>query len=92
MQPKAVSTGNTADIFIWGGISIVLMVGLWIVWVALRKWYFGAAQFGSSDGLWTLEDLRRMRDSGELSEDEYETLRRQAIAVYQDTNDETASE
>ncbi len=85
MQPAAPS-GSEADLFLWGGILIVLMVGLWIVWVALRRWYFGTAQPGSSDALWTLEDLRRMRDSGELSESEYQTLRRQVIAPYQDTN------
>ncbi len=89
IQSMLATSSNTADLFIWGGVLIVLLVALWLACIWLRKWYFGTSKDEFSSGLWTLADLRRMREQGEITEDEYETLHGQAIALHKD-NDEPA--
>ncbi len=89
IQSMLAPSSSTADLFIWGGVLIVLLVALWLVCIWLRRWYFGTSEDGFPSGLWTLADLRRMREQGEITEDEYETLHGQAIASHQD-NDEPA--
>ncbi len=80
-------SSNTADLFIWGAVLIVLLVALWLACIWLRKWYFGTSEDGFPSGLWTLADLQRMREQGEITDDEYETLHGQAIAGYQDKDE-----
>ncbi len=87
IQSMRAPSSSTADLFIWGGVLIVLLVGLWLVCIWLRRWYFGTSEDGFPSGLWTLSDLRRMREQGEITEDEYETLRGQAVGSYQDKDD-----
>ncbi len=87
IQSMLATSSNTADLFIWGGVLIVLLVALWLVCIWLRKWYFGTSEDGFPSGLWTLADLRRMREQGEITEDEYETLHGQAIASHQDSDE-----
>ncbi len=89
IQSMIAASSNTADLFIWGGVLIVLLVALWLACIWLRRWYFGTSEDGFPSGLWTLADLRRMREQGEITEDEYETLHGQVIASHQD-NDEPA--
>ena len=89
IQSAPARSDGTADLFLWGGVLIVLLVALWLVCLWLRKWYFGTSEDGFPSGLWTLADLRRMREQGEITEDEYETLHGQAIALHRD-NDEPA--
>ncbi len=89
VQSMLAPSSNTADLFVWGGVLIVLLVALWLVCIWLRRWYLGTSEDGFASGLWTLADLRRMREQGEITEDEYETLHGQAITSYQD-NDEQA--
>ena len=89
IQSMLATSSNTADLFIWGGVLIVLLVALWFVLIWLRKWYFGTSEDEFSSELWTLADLRRLREQGEITEDEYETLRGQVFASHQD-NDEPA--
>jgi len=87
IQSAPAPSGSTADLFLWGGVLIVLLVALWLVSIWLRRWYFGTTEDEFSSGLWTLADLRRMREQGEITEDEYETLHGQAIASYQDDDE-----
>ncbi len=87
IQSMPAPSSSTADLFIWGGVLIVLLVALWFVLIWLRKWYFGTSEDGFPSGLWTLADLRRMREQGEITEDEYETLHGQAIASHQDSDE-----
>jgi hypothetical protein len=79
-------SSSTVDLFLWGGVLIVLLVALWIVWLWLRKWYFGASEDGFSSEIWTLADLRRMKEHGEITEEEFNTLHEQVIASYQDND------
>ena len=87
IQSMLATSSNTADLFIWGGVLIVLLVALWFVLIWLRKWYFGTSEDKLSSELWTLADLRRMRAQGEITEDEYETLHGQAIALHRDSDE-----
>ena len=80
-------SSSTADLFVWGGVLIVLLVALWLVCIWLRKWYFRTSEDEFSSGLWTLADLRRMREQGEITEDEYETLHGQAIVLHKDSDE-----
>ncbi len=86
IQSMLVSSSTTADLFLWGGVLIVLLVVLWLVWLWLRKWFFGTSEEDSSFKLWTLSDLKRMREQGDITEDEYETLYEQALAAYRDSD------
>jgi hypothetical protein len=66
-------------VLVWGTVLLVvaLVVGLGIR--ALRRRVFPEEE-PPPDQLWTLEDLREMRKRGELSEEEFETLRARVIA------------
>ena len=66
-------------VLVWGTVLLVvaLVVGLGIR--ALRRRVFPEEE-APPDQLWTLEDLREMRDRGKLSEEEFETLRARVIA------------
>ena len=87
VQSMRVPPGSTADLFLWGGVLIVLLFALWLVWIWLRKWFFGTSEDEFSFELWTLADLQRMREQGDITEDEYETLHGQALAAYQDSDE-----
>ena len=82
-----VPSSSTADLFVWGGVLLVLLVVLWLVWLWLRKWFFGTNDDESSLELWSLSDLKRMREQGDLTEEEYATLREQALAAYRDSDE-----
>jgi len=89
IQSMLAPSSNMADLFVWGGVLIVLLVVLWFVCLWLRKWYLGTSEDGFSSGLWSLVDLRRMREQGEITEDEYETLHGKALAVHEHDSEST---
>ncbi len=80
-------SSSTADLFVWGGVLLVLLVVLWLVWLWIRKWFFGTSEDEFSFELWTLSDLKRMREQGDITEEEFETLHEQALAVYRDSDE-----
>ena len=87
VQSMLVPSSSTADLFLWGGVLIVLLFALWLVWIWFRKWFFGTSEDAFSFELWTLTDLQRMREQGDITEDEYETLHKQALAAYRDSDE-----
>lgn len=55
-----------------------ILLGLAVIVLSVGLWYYRRRWLNSTDSSgapWTLEDLRRLRDSGELTEEEYEALR-----------------
>jgi hypothetical protein len=66
-------------VLVWGTVLLVLTVVVGFGIRALRRRVF-PEQEPPPDQLWTLEDLREMRDRGRLSEEEFETLRARVIA------------
>lgn len=81
------ASDNLIDVFIWVGILFVMVALFWLAWVYARKW----SMRDGSEPLtpWTLQDLRELKDRGELSENEYQTLREQIIAQHKDTEIES---
>ncbi len=70
---------QTGDIVFW---SLVLMAGVAIlgfgVWY-LRRWLFSPIG-GEGGDEWSLQHLRELRSAGELSEEEFQSLRAKMIA------------
>lgn len=70
---------QTGDIVFW---SLVLMAGIAIlgfgVW-RLRRWLFSPVGSESGDE-WSLQHLRDLRSAGELSEEEFQSLRTKMIS------------
>lgn len=83
LGPSAIAAGMTdaASIIIacaiLMGLVVVLFVGLWYY----RKWAFSPDD-ATTGAAWTFEDLRQMRDRGDLSEDEYQSLRAAMLGSY----------
>jgi hypothetical protein len=65
------------------GIAVlVLVVGVF----AARRWFRGGRDSGGRDSgpIFTLQDLRQMRDAGEITEQEYVTLRTRLVGPLAD--------
>ncbi len=61
-------------IIVAGGLLVGALIVLWLgVWYYRRRW-LGSEESGVRPA-WTLEDLRRLRESGQISESEYQALR-----------------
>lgn len=58
------------------GAFLVLGIGVWLV----RRWQRGST--ADTTAPWTFEDLRKLRADGKLTEEEYQTLRGEMIAMY----------
>ena len=84
VQQDPGSLDSFIEVVIWIGILIGLLGAMWLAWVLLRKWYFGGLNNDRNGVPWTLQDLRDLKERGELSEIEFETLRQQLIASYKD--------
>jgi hypothetical protein len=68
-----------ADVFMWGGILIgVVVVGS--VFIMLLRRRMNAGHSSAQDAGFSLSDLRAMRDRGEITSDEYEQTRARVIA------------
>jgi len=69
------------EIIIACGLLIVAVIVLWMgLWYYRRRW-LGEGQ--SPDNLtWSFADLRKMRDEGQLTEREYESLRAALMNIY----------
>ncbi len=69
---------DPAEILKYGGLLIVALVvlGMFVLW--LRRKYL-ADDSTQADGVWSLQQLRDLRISGEISEDEFQRLRAEMI-------------
>jgi uncharacterized membrane protein len=84
MLADAGSSDRFIEIVLWIAVLIVLLVALWVVWMVFRKWYFAAAERSTLP--WSLQDLRRLQESGQINAEEFERLRQQVIGSYQDND------
>ncbi len=73
---------DSADIFIWSLVLIVLVVLAFIGVIAIRRWMSSDEPMPQGPGL-TLEDLRRLKSEGKLSQEEYEKARGAIVAMTQ---------
>ena len=78
----SMSSDDVTQIILWCTVLILAIVVLFLgVWYYRRRWIETSA--GSSDQTpWTLDDLRNMKEAGQLSEEEYQALRASMIAAF----------
>lgn len=67
------------DIWIWSAVLIgaIALVGV-VAWL-IRRWWSRLGQ-APPEGIWSLQQLRDLRSSGQISEGEYERLRSEMLA------------
>jgi len=72
---------SVTQVLIWGGVLILAVVflfgGLWYY----RRWWLRGDE-PSGDTAWTLDDLRRLRAEGQITEEEYQALRAAMTAAF----------
>ncbi len=84
MRPFAAQSASGGDVVLWIVVLIAVVVAATAIILVVRRRLL-AADEPSADGL-TLHDLRRARDEGHLSEDEFEAARAAILgAVARDT-------
>ncbi|RIK67463.1 MAG: hypothetical protein DCC65_06440 [Planctomycetota bacterium] len=59
---------------LWGGVLIVAIVVLGVVVWGIRRWLFGVRTEEAPES-WSLQHLRELRASGQISPEEFEILR-----------------
>lgn len=78
---------RSSQIIVWGlvlmGAVVVLFGGLWYY---RRYWLQPDEEPDANRTPWTLDDLRQMRESGQINEVEYQTLRETMIAALRGEN------
>lgn len=83
----ALTATRSNQIIVWGlilmGAVVVLFGGLWYY---RRYWLQADEDSSASRTPWTLDDLRQMRESGQINEVEYQTLRETMIAALRGAN------
>lgn len=62
----------------WGGALLIVSLILGGLVLALRRKIFSVGEDGSQ--IFSLHELRRMKNAGEISDEEFETLRARVIA------------
>jgi hypothetical protein len=90
MLAQAAQANGYVDLLIWGGLGVALLGGLWLVWTRSRRWLLENDR-PASGGAFSLQELRDMRSRGDLSEEEFETLRQQLVGGYKDMSEEDQS-
>jgi uncharacterized membrane protein len=73
----AQASGGVLRIWFWGAVLITLAVGALFVMLAIKRRFIDSGDGRSST--WTLQDLRELHAAGQLSDEEYRTLREQVI-------------
>lgn len=71
------------QITVWVVVLIAAAILLAVVVVTVRRWTFRGEEPGSAT--WTLRDLLTLRDSGELTIQQYERLRADLIRKVKET-------
>lgn len=64
------SASSVMDAVVWILLLVACCLVLGVILMRLRKRFFGEPE-GDAGEVFPLSDLRRLRDGGELSEDEY---------------------
>jgi hypothetical protein len=89
--PLAQSGSNSA--FGWSLLLVVLLIVMFFAIGMLRKWISKVSDEGEAPKVgFTLGDLRRMRDEGQITEEEFERARTQMIAATQRAADRAAQQ
>jgi hypothetical protein len=85
---------DAGRILLWSIVLVVLLVGAFMGVMYLRRWVMDDGSAASDDEKdkigFTLGDLRRMHQRGQLTDAEFETARAQMIAATQRAADRAA--
>ena len=77
----ASTTDSVIQVLIWGGVLLLAAIVLFgVVWYYRRRWLARGKSTGGTP--WTLDDLRRMREAGDITEEEYRALRAALVAAF----------
>ncbi len=72
---------NVVSILVWSGVLLLACVALFA-----GLWYYRRRFLGGDEPAqqtpWTFDDLRRMKEAGSLSDEEYRALRAAMIAAF----------
>ena len=74
----AAATRGATDVLLWSGGLIVLVIGLGLVILALRRAMLSKQGGMAEAGLF--DSLREMRDSGAISQQEYDAARKNMVS------------
>ncbi|NOT02317.1 MAG: hypothetical protein HOP29_17050 [Phycisphaerales bacterium] len=69
---------GTGAIVFWASVMAAMFVALIAAIVLVKRWMVDARD--SSSSAWTLHDLNQLRDTGEITIQEYERLRARTVA------------
>lgn len=72
----------TGDVLLWGAILIVAIVLLGFVALHLRRRLMNEPASDAGEDHWSLQSLREMRKAGQISEEEFQTLRAGLISQF----------
>jgi hypothetical protein len=78
-----IAAGNEAKAFealLWFGAILVILMAAGAVVFCIRRRLMGSPE--DSPGGFTLEDLRGLRDRGEVSRDEYEAMKQKVVSTF----------
>ncbi len=78
---------NTGDVLKWGVALICGVLVLGMVLLVARRYYSKAMAGDADSGPFDVDNLRKMRDDGSISDEEFSHLRRVALGL-EPKNDE----
>jgi uncharacterized membrane protein len=76
---------ETANWVFWVSAAILGfgLLAILVVWIFWRRWLREQEEEGRSTEAWSLDDLRAMRDAGDLTDEEYEAAKQVIVNSYQ---------
>jgi len=82
---------DIGGIILWAGLLLAAVILLIVVLWYVRRWFFAPPEESTGD-IWSLQHLRELRRSGQISEDEYQRLKSQVIAQFQSPSNDADSD
>lgn len=82
------NTNDIGGVFVWGGLLLAAVIALGAAVWWIRRRLFAGDEPDSGD-IWSLQHLRELRRTGQLTEDEFQKLKAQVIAQFSPPGDES---
>lgn len=73
---------DVGDVVVWCAMFIIALIVMFIVGAWIRRKYLGDSDPTRPESALTLQQLRDMRRDGQITEDEFQTLKSQMIAQF----------
>lgn len=85
---RAATTTETSQILLWVAVLVVVVIVGGVMILLVRRWLL-AKDADASSGAGMMEGLRGMRRSGQISEEEYDLIRKRMALRIRDGADKT---